>query len=127
MGSGGRVAAAARPIHLSNCYCSFDRTGRIHRQPPRWIHIQIKYLRSRAGPAHGVDAVTGSMLQLTQSFLPFSGALDPAAAYQGTYQLGLVVLSLGIASLSAFVALSVSGRVVVAGALRSRVAWVLAG
>ncbi|MBV8166714.1 MAG: response regulator [Alphaproteobacteria bacterium] len=67
------------------------------------------------------------MLQLTQSFWPVFAPVDPAMAYQGTYEPGLVALSLAIASLSAYVALSVSGRVVASATRRGRLAWVFAG
>jgi len=67
------------------------------------------------------------MLRLDQTFLPFSGTTDLGLPYTGTYDVGLVVLSLGIASLSAFVALTVSGRIRAASTLRGRLAWTLAG
>src|SRR5258706_3752025 len=66
-------------------------------------------------------------MQLNQFFWPVPEAVDPAMAYAGAYQLGLVALSLVIASLSAFVALSVSGRVVASATRRGGIAWVVAG
>jgi PAS domain S-box-containing protein len=67
------------------------------------------------------------MLRLDQYFLPFFDTIDRGDPYQGSYHLGLVILSLAIASLSAFVALSVSGRIVAASTVRGRLAWALAG
>ena len=67
------------------------------------------------------------MLRLNQYFLPFFDTIDRGLPYEGTYHLGLVVLSLAIASLSAFVALSVSGRIVAATTARGRLVWASAG
>jgi PAS domain S-box-containing protein len=67
------------------------------------------------------------MLQLDQYFVPVFDLIDPGTAYEGTYHTGLVVLSLAIASLSAFVALSVSDRIVAASTARGRLAWAFAG
>jgi two-component system sensor histidine kinase/response regulator len=67
------------------------------------------------------------MLFLDWRFLPVVEPLDPAAAYPGAYDLGLVATSLLIAILAAFVALSISGRIVAAGTQRARLAWATAG
>jgi NO-binding membrane sensor protein with MHYT domain len=67
------------------------------------------------------------MPQLNQFFWPITGVVDPTQAYVGAHQPGLVALSLVIASLSAFVALSVSGRVAASATYRGRIAWVVAG
>ncbi len=66
------------------------------------------------------------MLRLNQYFLPFLDTL-PLEAYEGSYDDRLVILSLAIASLSAFVALSVSGRIVAASTMRGRLVWAGAG
>ena len=60
-------------------------------------------------------------------FLPFFQALDPASAYAGAYNVGLVVTSFLIAILAAFVALSIAGRIAAAGTQRARLAWASAG
>ena len=66
------------------------------------------------------------MLNLDSHFLPVFDRLDPAAAYPSTYNLGLVVTSVAIAILAAFVALSISDRI--AAATRwARYAWASAG
>src|SRR5271168_4349551 len=67
------------------------------------------------------------MLRLDQYFLPFFDMTDRGMPYEGTYDGGLVVLSLVIASLSAFVALTVSGRIMAASTPRGRLAWASAG
>src|SRR5579864_9205560 len=67
------------------------------------------------------------MLYLDWHFLPIFDAVDPSTAYQGVYQPGLVAMSLAIAILAACVALSISGRIVVAKTLRTRLAWSCAG
>jgi two-component system sensor histidine kinase/response regulator len=67
------------------------------------------------------------MLRLDQYFLPFFDLTDRGMPYEGTYDAGLVVLSLVIASLSAFVALTVSGRIMAASTPRGRLAWASAG
>ena len=67
------------------------------------------------------------MLRLDQFFRPFPHPVDLGTAYPGAYDGGLVILSLAIASLSAFVAFSVSERVAAIGTTRSRAAWSLAG
>jgi PAS domain S-box-containing protein len=67
------------------------------------------------------------MLNLDWHFFPVFERLDPATAYPGTYNLGLVVTSMAIAILAAFVALSISGRIVAATTPRARYAWASAG
>jgi two-component system, sensor histidine kinase and response regulator len=67
------------------------------------------------------------MLNLDWHFFPVFDHLDPAAAYPGTYNLGLVATSVAIAILAAFVALSISGRIVAARTPRARYAWASAG
>jgi PAS domain S-box-containing protein len=67
------------------------------------------------------------MLNLDWHFFPVFARLDPATAYPGTYNLGLVVTSVAIAILAAFVALSISGRIVAATTARARYAWASAG
>jgi hypothetical protein len=63
------------------------------------------------------------MLNLDWHFFPVFDQLDPATAYPGTYNLGLVATSVAIAILAAFVALSISGRIVAARTPRARYAW----
>src|ERR1700751_5065301 len=67
------------------------------------------------------------MLNLDSHFFPVFDRLDPATAYPGGYNLGLVVTSVAIAILAAFVALSVSGRIVAVATPRARYAWASAG
>jgi PAS domain S-box-containing protein len=67
------------------------------------------------------------MLNLDWHFLPVFDRLDPATAYLGTYNLGLVATSVAIAILAAFVALSISSRIVAAKTQRARYAWASAG
>ncbi|HEX9465440.1 MAG TPA: MHYT domain-containing protein [Alphaproteobacteria bacterium] len=67
------------------------------------------------------------MLNLDWRFFPVFDSLDPANAYRGAYDLGLVATSLAIAILAAFVALSISGRIVAATTARARYAWASAG
>src|ERR1700739_4549749 len=67
------------------------------------------------------------MLNLDWHFYPVFDGLDPATAYPGTYSLGLVITSVAIAILAAFVALSISGRIVAAKSPRARYAWASAG
>jgi len=59
------------------------------------------------------------MLYLDWRFFPVFDQIDPTAAFGGAYNAGLVVLSVIVATLAAFVALSISGRIVAAN---SRVA-----
>src|ERR1700739_284700 len=67
------------------------------------------------------------MLSLDQYFFPVFDRLDPATAYLGTYNLGLVATSVAIAVLAAFVALSISGRIIAARTPPARYAWATAG
>jgi PAS domain S-box-containing protein len=67
------------------------------------------------------------MLNLDQHFFPVFDRLDPAAAYAGTYNLALVITSVAMAILAAFVALSISGRIAAAATPRARYAWASAG
>src|SRR5271170_5208508 len=67
------------------------------------------------------------MLRLDQYFLPFFDSVDRGTPYTGAYDPGLVLLSLAIASLSAFLALSVSSRITAAATARGRLAWAFAG
>jgi PAS domain S-box-containing protein len=67
------------------------------------------------------------MLNLDSHFFPVFDRLDPATAYPGTYNLGLVVTSVAIAILAAFVALSISGRIAAATTRWARYAWASAG
>jgi PAS domain S-box-containing protein len=67
------------------------------------------------------------MLNLDRHFFPVFDSHNPASAYPGTYDLGLVVTSVAIAILAAFVALSISGRIAAAATARARYAWASAG
>src|SRR6201998_3879327 len=67
------------------------------------------------------------MLNLASHFLPVFDRLDPATAYPGSYNLGLVVTSVAIAILASFVALSISGRIAAATTRWARCAWASAG
>lgn len=67
------------------------------------------------------------MLNLDWHFRPVFDRLDPATAYPGTYDPRLVGTSVAIAILAAFVALSISGRMVAAKTPRARYAWASAG
>src|SRR5579863_10062824 len=67
------------------------------------------------------------MLHLDWRFLPVFDAFDPASAYPGTYSAGLVGLSVLVAALAAFVALSISDRIEAAGWHGARWAWASAG
>jgi PAS domain S-box-containing protein len=67
------------------------------------------------------------MLNLDSHFLPVFDRLDPAAAYPGSYNLGLVITSVAIAILAAFVALSISGRIAAVTTRWARYAWASAG
>jgi two-component system sensor histidine kinase/response regulator len=67
------------------------------------------------------------MFALDWRFLPVFDRLDPAMAYRGEYDIGLVVTSLLIAILAAFVALSISSRIIAATSQRARTAWATAG
>jgi len=52
------------------------------------------------------------MLNLDWRFFPVLDPLDPATAFPGAYDVGLVATSILIAILAAFVALSIRGRIV---------------
>src|SRR5581483_9110099 len=54
------------------------------------------------------------MLHLDWRFLPVFDRVDPNSAYAGVYQAGLVALSVLVAAIAAFVALSISGRIAAA-------------
>ncbi len=63
------------------------------------------------------------MLHLDWRFLPVFDRIDPISAYIGSYQAGLVVLSVVVAALAAFVALSISGRIVATTSRGRQWAW----
>src|SRR5713101_7029002 len=67
------------------------------------------------------------MLHLDWRFLPVFDTVDPATAYGDAYSAGLVALSVVVATLAAFVALSTSGRIVAAESRGARWAWTCAG
>ncbi len=67
------------------------------------------------------------MQYLNWQLLPFFDTVDRATAYQGTYEPGLVFLSLSIAVLAAFVALSIANRIGDSHTLRARSGWTTAG
>jgi two-component system, sensor histidine kinase and response regulator len=67
------------------------------------------------------------MLHLDWRFFPVFDAADLGGNYIGVYNPALVVTSVVIAILAAFVALSISGRIVAAQTSRSRWAWTSAG
>lgn len=67
------------------------------------------------------------MLHLDRWFLPVFDAVDPATDYVGVYDPWLVATSVVIAILAAYVALSISSRIVAAKTGRSRWAWTSAG
>jgi two-component system sensor histidine kinase/response regulator len=67
------------------------------------------------------------MLHLDWRFFPVFDTIDPASNYVGVYDPGLVVTSVVIAVLAAYVALSISGRIAAAQTGRSRWAWISAG
>ena len=67
------------------------------------------------------------MLHLDWRFFPAFDLLDPKTAYSGSYHAGLVLLSVIVATLAAFVALSISGRIVAANSRAARWAWASAG
>jgi NO-binding membrane sensor protein with MHYT domain len=67
------------------------------------------------------------MLNLDRHFFPVFDRVEPATAFSGTYNLGLVATSVAIAILAAFVALSISDRIVAARTRRARYAWASAG
>src|SRR5437764_15050055 len=67
------------------------------------------------------------MLYLDWRFLPVYDSFNPATAYSGVYHTGLVALSVLVATLAAFVALSISGRIVAANSRGAQWAWASAG
>jgi two-component system, sensor histidine kinase and response regulator len=67
------------------------------------------------------------MLHLDWRFFPVFDHNDLGASYIGVYDPALVATSIVIAILAAFVALSISGRIVAAQTGRSRWAWTSAG
>src|SRR5437588_3991638 len=67
------------------------------------------------------------MLYLDWRFFPVFDQIDPTAAFGGAYNAGLVVLSVIVATLAAFVALSISGRIVAANSRVAQWAWASAG
>src|SRR5713101_8313920 len=68
-----------------------------------------------------------NMLHLDWSFFPIFDRFDLTTAYGGSYQAGLVALSIVVAALAAFVALSISSRIVAANTRGARWAWASAG
>src|SRR5438876_2598108 len=67
------------------------------------------------------------MLHLDWRFSPVYDQTDSIAAYSGGYNAGLVALSVVVATLAAFVALSISSRIVAANSRGARWAWASAG
>ena len=67
------------------------------------------------------------MLYLDWRFLPVYDQIDPTTAHTGGYDIGLVALSIVVATLAAFVALSISGRIVASNSRGARWAWASAG
>src|SRR5260370_25769259 len=67
------------------------------------------------------------MLHLDWRFLTVLDSINPATAYAGVYHTGLVMLSVVVATLAAFVALSISGRIEAAESRGARWAWASAG
>src|SRR5580698_7040766 len=67
------------------------------------------------------------MYYLDWRFFPIFDGIDPTTAYRGVYEPVLVATSIIIAILAAFVALSISGRMVAAATQRGRWAWATAG
>src|SRR5713226_4072982 len=67
------------------------------------------------------------MLHLDWRFFPVFDAIDPTTAYGDAYAAGLVALSVVVATLAAFVALSTSARIVAADSRGARWAWTCAG
>jgi NO-binding membrane sensor protein with MHYT domain len=67
------------------------------------------------------------MLHLDWRFLPVFDSIDPTSDYVGVYDPRLVATSVVIAILAAYVALSISGRILAANTGRSRWAWISAG
>ena len=67
------------------------------------------------------------MMHLDWRFLPVFKSVDPATEYPAVYDPWLVMMSVIIAILAAYVALSISGRIVAAKTNRTRWAWTSAG
>src|SRR5579864_5499248 len=67
------------------------------------------------------------MLFLDWRFFPVHDLVDPATAYPGAYNGGMVALSVVVATLAAFVALSISGRIVATNSRGAKWAWAGAG
>ncbi|HEX5319982.1 MAG TPA: MHYT domain-containing protein [Stellaceae bacterium] len=67
------------------------------------------------------------MLHLDWRFFPIIDRIQEASAYGGIYHGGLVVLSVVVAALAAFVALSISSRIVAVGSRGAQLAWASAG
>src|SRR5690348_1674916 len=67
------------------------------------------------------------MLYLDWRFLPVYDQIDPTTTHSGGYDIGLVALSIVVATLAAFVALSISGRIVASNSRGARWAWASAG
>jgi two-component system sensor histidine kinase/response regulator len=67
------------------------------------------------------------MLHLDWRFFPVFDSIDPTTAYGDAYAAGLVALSVVVATLAAFVALSTSARIVAADSRGARWAWTCAG
>jgi signal transduction histidine kinase/DNA-binding response OmpR family regulator len=67
------------------------------------------------------------LLHLDSRFLPIFDSIAPETNYAGVYNPWLVGLSVVIAILAAYVALSISGRIVAATTGRARRAWICAG
>ncbi len=67
------------------------------------------------------------MFALDWRFFPVFEKLEPATAFPGTYDIGLVITSVAIAILAAFVALSISSRIVASTSQRAKWAWASAG
>jgi two-component system sensor histidine kinase/response regulator len=67
------------------------------------------------------------MLHLNWLFLPVFDSVDAATGYAGVYDPWLVATSVVMAILAAYVALSISDRIVAAGTGRARWAWTGAG
>ena len=66
-------------------------------------------------------------ITLNENLLPVPERLDPATAYAGQYDHILVATSLAIAVLAAYVALSISDRIVAARTRAARWTWTSAG
>jgi NO-binding membrane sensor protein with MHYT domain len=67
------------------------------------------------------------MLHLDWRFFPVFDTFDASTAYAGTYSPALVALSVVVAALAAFVALSISDRIEAANSRGARWAWASAG